>query len=241
MLMLATLLGAVLAAATSQPAEPAFTRAYLKPDSLCFESPVDLDWEAMARRELKDFPIDHPTRDQILKQKWDWGVKFFADLPDALERLHFYLLAETGPQPIVPERLEGIVRYDSRSLGNPRLQGFHGTICLSVPKNIRDAGFVAISSVPLSWQDSPATLVRSGATLLVRLQDGYSSLPPPGLDEKSIEVKSASILSSTELAPRYVLVRRLTDPSRTCEFNYDIYRWEPGLPVLASNAYNCDV
>lgn len=247
MLILATLFGAALAAAAPEPAEPTFTRAYLKPYSrperLCFDSPVDLDWEAMARRELKGFPIDNPTPAQIRKQKWDWGVAFSADLPDSLKGLHFYLLTETGPRQIVAERLEGVVRYETYVPGKPKLEGFSGAVCLSIPKDIHDAGFVATSSLPLSWQKSPATLARSGATTMVRLQEGgFSSLPPPGFDQDSIHVKSTYILSSTELAARYVLVRRVADPDEVaCEFNYDIYRWEPGLPVVASNAYGCDI
>jgi hypothetical protein len=53
MIVLATLLGALLAAADPGPGEPTFSRAYLSPDGLCFDSPVNLDWEAMARREFK--------------------------------------------------------------------------------------------------------------------------------------------------------------------------------------------
>jgi hypothetical protein len=65
MIVLATLLGALLTAAAPKPAEPTFTRAYLRPEGLCFWSPVELDWEAMARREFKEFPIDNPPPDRM--------------------------------------------------------------------------------------------------------------------------------------------------------------------------------
>ena len=68
MFVLATLLGALLTAAPPAPTEPTFTRADLGPDGLCFDSPVDLDWEAMARRELTRFPFDDPPRDQLLSR-----------------------------------------------------------------------------------------------------------------------------------------------------------------------------
>lgn len=242
MLILATLLGSPLAAAAPQPDEPKLTRAFVKRDRLCFESPVELDWEAMARERLKGFPIDRPSMDEIRKQKWEWGVTFSADLPDAFEGLRFHLVSETGVQPIVPERLQGVVRYGLFKPDDPKLEGFHGEVCLALPKGVRDAGFVATSSVPLAWQKTPATLVRSGAATMVRLQQGASSLPPPTFDKTAIVIKSALILSSTALSTQYLFVRRLGDPdSVPCEFIYNIYRWEPGLPVVESNSYGCDV
>lgn len=242
LLVLATLLGATLAVASPQSDEPTFTRTFLKRDRLCFESPVELDWEAMARRELKGFPIDRPSMAEIRKQKWEWGVIFSADLPNALEGLQFHLVTEMGVQPIVPESLQGVVRYNLLKPDDPKLEGFHGQVCLAIPEDVREAGFVATSRVPLTWQKTPATLVRSGATTMVRLQQGASSLPPPRYDKTAIVIKSASILSSTALSTRYLFVRRLGDPdSVPCEFIYDIYRWEPGLPVVESNSYGCDV
>lgn len=245
MVILATLLGALLAAATPELGEPTFSRAYLRPDGLCFDSPVALDWEAMARREFKTFALDNPPRDQLLSsmRMGDPTFTYSADLPDTLTHLHFYLIAETGPQPVVPERLLGTIRYRFQPPANPELDVFSGEICLPVPKAIDDAGFVATSSVPLSWQQTPATLVRSDSTTLVRLQSGSSAaLPAPGFDGGAVEVKTAYILSSTELATKYVFIRRMADcPRVCCEFTYDIYRWESGLPVVASNAYGCDI
>lgn len=248
MIVLATLFGALLAAAAPASVEPTFSRAYIRDlfnrDSLCFESPVDLDWEAIARREFKEFPIDSPPRDKVLGNGFEpAGASYFtfsAALPDALSGLHFYLIAEAGMRPIVPKRLSGMIYYKSYKKNKIEPPGFGGTICLPVPKGVDDAGFVATSKVPLSWQREPATLVRSDSTTRVQLQNGSAILPPPGISESPIEVKSAYILSSAELAAKYVLVRRVVDPTN-CEFTYDIYRWEKGLPVIASNPHNCDV
>lgn len=249
MVLLATLLGALLTAAAPGPSEPVFTRAYLtyhpeKPSNLCFDSPVELDWEAMARRELKSFDLDNPPREELLKHSREVGgstLTFPAALPEDLKRRHFYLLTEKGAQPIVPKQLLGSVRYGRYSkdeYGPPR---FFGEICLPVPNGLDDAGLVATSKVPLSWREDPATLVREGSTTRVRLPSGaLASIPPPGLNEHVTGVKSAYILSSTELATKYVLVRRVVNPPE-CEFIYDLYRWEPKLPVIASSAWRCDI
>lgn len=245
MIMLATVLGVLLAAAAPGPGEPVFSKAYLKPDGLCFESPVDLDWKTMARRELKAFPLDNPPTEELLKHRSEMGdsiLTFSAPLPAALKRLRFYLIAETGPRPIVPQRLRGSVRYRFHPPAHPELDVFYGEVCLPVPKAVHDAGFVAASRVPLSWRKGRATLVRSGPATLVQLHSGRSPLPAPGFNEGAAEVKAAYILSSPELATQYLLVRRVADsPKSNCALTYDIYRWEPGLPVVASNAYDCDV
>lgn len=118
--------------------------------------------------------------------------------------------------PPIPERLLGSIRY-------PFLQGrfkpevFYGEVCLPIPKGVKDAGFVAASKIPLSWHKEPATLVRSGSTTRARLQSGSETLPPPAITEKPTEVKAAYVLSR------------------------DIYRWQRGLPVIASSAHGCDV
>lgn len=246
MLVSATLLALLTTAAPgSGPGEPTFSSAYLTPEGLCFDSPRDLDWEALARREFKSFPIDNPPRDQLLSHSSEMQVsvfKYSAALPETLKRLHFYLLTEKGPQTVVPERLLGSVHYDFRPPADPGLPVFSGRICLPVPKAVQDAGFVATSSVPLSWQKAPATLVRKGSTIQVQLPSGSSPLPAPGLDSGAIEVKTAYILSSPEVAVKYLFVRRVADcPRVCCEFTYDIYRWESGLSVIASTAYGCDI
>jgi hypothetical protein len=167
---------------------------------------------------------------------------FFTDLPDALKRLHFNLITETGPQPIVPKRLLGTIHYDVHSPAKPKLVGFFGEICLPVPNAVTDAGFVAASSVPLKWKKAPVTLSRSGSATVIRLPSGSSVLPPPGVDGGGKEVKTAYILSNSEFAAKYLFVRRLSDPLQAdCEFIYDIYRWEKGLPVVDWNAYGCDL
>jgi hypothetical protein len=247
MVILATLLGALLTAATPGPGEPTFSRAYIRDwfnrDSLCFDSP-DVDWEAIARREFKEFPVDNPPQDELPKHTTEAGrssyFTFSAALPDALSGLHFYLITETGTRPIVPKRLFGIIQYPSFTPDKFDPPVFTGMICLPVPNGLGDAGFVATSKVPLSWQKEPATLVRSGSTTRVRLQSGFAILPPPGITEKPIEVKTAYILSSTELTTKYLLVRRVVDPTFG-EFTYDIYRWQKGLPVIASNPHGCDI
>jgi len=245
MTLFAALLGAWLSAAPPEHDEPAFVRAYLKPEGLCFESPVDLDWEAMARRELKAFPIENPPSEELLKHRSEMGdstITFSAALPAALKRLHFYLIAETGPRPIVPERLRGSVRYRFKPPARPELDVFYGEVCLSAPKAVHDAGFVAASGVPLSWRKAPAALVRSGRVTLVRLPNGTSPLPAPGFNKDAAGVRTAYVLSSPGVATRYLFVRRVADsPESNCEHTYDVYRWEPGLPVIASNAYNCDI
>lgn len=245
MIALATLLGALLTAAAPVPSEPAFSRASLRdyPERVCFDSPVDLDWEAIARRELKSFPIDNPSLED-LRHAWmsHSDLMFSTGLPDPLTRLHYYLITETGPQSIVPEQLVGRVQYNFSRTGKPELQGFYGEICLPIPNGVEDAGFVAASKVPLSWQTEPAALVRSGSATRVRLQSGSAILPPPGFNESAVAVKAAYILSGTGLATKYVLVRRVSDPDKAdCELIYDIYRWQKGLPVIASSAHGCDV
>lgn len=247
MVGLATLLGALLTAAAPVSGEPTFTRAYLAGfftrESLCFDSPVDLDWEAIARREFKEFPVDAPPQDELPKHTTEAGrssyFTFSAALPDSLRSLHFYLISEAEPRPIVPEHLSGIIQYPSFALNKFESPLFTGTICLPIPKGVDNSGLVAASKVPLSWQKEPATLVRSGSSIRVRLQSGSAILPPPGITQEPTEVKTAYILSSTELAPKYLVVRRV--PATFCEFTYDIYHWKKGLPVIASNADGCDI
>ena len=251
MLIFATLLVALLTTNAPAPSEPTFSRAYLRDlfhrDSLCFDDPVDLDWEAIARREFKEFPVDNPPLDEFPKNTTEAGgdtsyFMFSAALPETLRDLHFYLITETGVRPIVPERLSGVIQYPSFAPKKFDPPVFYGTICMPVPKGLDDAGFVATSKVPLSWQKEPAALVRSGSTTRVRLQSGSATLPPPGFNEGAIAVKAAYILSSTKLATKYLLVRRVSDPIKVdCELIYDIYRWQKGLPVVASNAYGCDI
>lgn len=244
MALFSILIAALLMAAAAKPAEPVFTRVSLEPEGLCFDSPVELDWEAMARREFKEFPIDDPPRDQIVPRGERRRIySFFTDLPKPFKGQHFYLLAETGTQPIRPQRLFVSFHYRYHPPAKPEPM-FRGQLCLPVPDAVHDAGFVATSGVPLSWQKTPATLSRSGSTTRVRLPSGSAPMPPAGLDGGLDEVKAAYILSSAGLKTRYLFVRRVPDTQcrrLCCEFTYDIFRWESGLPVVASSAYGCDI
>jgi len=113
---------------------------------------------------------------------------------------------------------------------------------LPPPPGIQDAGFVVAINYTVAWNRVPAALVRSDSAILVRLENGASRLPPPGLDGGANEPKTAYILSGAGLPAKYLFVRRLDRcPDVCCEFAYDIYRWEAGLPVLASNTYGCDL
>ena len=251
MLALVTLFGALLTATPPASAEPAFTSAYLvRGDSLeledvCFESPIDIGWEALARRTFKKFPIDNPPKDQLRAHRREVGGSHFqysAEVPESLKRRHFYLLTERGAQPIVPQRLRGSIRYSYYPPENPQPPVFYGQICLPIPKGLQDAGFVATSSVPVNWKKDPATLAYSGATPRIQLASGPAALPPPGTDAAATEVKTAYILSSPELGTQYLFVRRAVGCANVCcEFAYDLYRVKAGLPMVAWTAFGCDL
>ena len=238
----ALVLAAVLTASASMPGEPTFSGAYLSLDRLCFDSPIPVDWEALARRELKASEREVLRQEQLEPHMfWDDSTFMFtADVPEDFRPLHFYLLTERGIQPITPEglRVWGTINYHRyAAAASPTEEVVHGEVCLPVPPAVEDAGFVAAVARPVEWQLFPATIDRSGSRTLVRRPNGDWTLPSTGHDTYDTEVRAAYVFSAAGLPAQYLLVRRAEScPPICCRFPYDVYRWEPGLPVLASNA-----
>ena len=239
----AALLGALVILASGAPApDPMFSRATLTADRLCFDSPLSVDWQALARQEFDLFPLEAPPLEQLAGSAHP-TFDFSAELPASLTALHFYVLSEAGFREIAPNRLLGHVRYRHDAPEPPKLQVIYGEICLPRPAGLTDAGFVAATGVPVAWRTERADLRRSADGLLVRLNTGSSRLPPPGA-KGAIAVRTAYVLSAPEFPRRYLFVRRVPDPDclgACCTYSYDLYRWEAGLPSILWSAYDCDV
>lgn len=239
----AALLGALVILSSGAPAsDPMFSRATLTADRLCFDSPMSVDWQALARQEFDLFPLEGPSLEQLAARA-NLTFDFSAELPASSTALHFYVLSEAGLREIAPKRLLGHVRYRHNAPEPPELETVYGEICLPRPDGLTDAGFVAATSVPAAWQTELADLRRSADGLLVRLNTGSSRLPPPGA-RGAVAVRTAYVLSAPELPRQYLFVRRVPDHDCLgvcCTYAYDLYRWEAGLPSILWSAYDCDV
>ena len=244
MLIAGLFLEAILASGTQ--VEPTASRAWLRQNLLCFESSVEIDWEAAARRELKTSSIENPLTAELRKEAeggHDYYLDYTAPLPDVLSKLHFYLLSESGVIPIAPQRIYGSIRY-RMDVARPEPEFVGGEICLLKPQNVLDAGFVVAAHVPIEWSWKRPETISYGQQLLVRLESGASRLPPPGIDGHPPTVKSLIVVAGSGLHSRYLLARRAPDSrcvAGCCEFAYDLYRWEAGLPQILWSAYDCDI
>src|SRR5215218_8407724 len=63
----AAFLGALVILSSGAPAsDPMFSRAKLTADRLCFDSPMNVDWQALARQEFDLFPLEEgPPLEQL--------------------------------------------------------------------------------------------------------------------------------------------------------------------------------
>jgi hypothetical protein len=214
---------------------------------LCFDSPQTISWAKVAEQHLKDLSLTSPDRAQ-LAQHWNEVTRhaelsFDAPLPLDFPLLGFTALSERGLHRVRPTHLRGKVSYylwlPSDAILPP---AFGGLICGAADEVVSEVGFVIATVTPVSWQALPAEVVRSGSATLIRIGNGTSELPPPGLDGGSKEVRTAYVFSDDGSTTRYLFVRRAADcPDVCCEFAYDVYRLEPDLPVVASNTYGCDL
>lgn len=247
MLVAGLLMGVMLAAGTT-PSEPTVSRVSVRQDLLCFASPIELDWEAIARRELesRQISIARPPRHQLRRESEggdDYYLDYTGPVPELLSRSHFYLLSERGVVPLRPQRLYGSIRY-RRGAAPVEPQFTGGEVCSPKPHSVADAGFVFASSTPIEWNWRRAETISDGQELLVRLASGASRLPLSGVKGHPAAVKTLLIVGGSVFTTRYLFVRRVSDDAciaACCEFAYDLYRWEPGLPQILWSGYGCDV
>lgn len=225
--------------------KPTFSPAHLTEEGLCFESPVEVNWEAVARRELADSTIANPPTDQ-LERLWATGVLTFArDLPASLRSTSFYILSEAGVVEAPAPHLSVSVLYDitSKRTDPPTLRAFAGELCVKPPPSgVSDAGFVVSSALPLELHTTQAWTTRSGEDVLVRVADKITVLPRSTSPSVAVEVKTAYVLEVSGSSTRHLFVRRVASCLEPCcEFAYDLYRWDVGLTEVATSAYGCDV
>src|SRR5262249_20301941 len=92
-----------------------FTPAYVRFGNIEFDTPLNVDWEGLARNYFGKAKLANPDRDEIRK-RWSeiiQGATFEYDavLPQSFRSGTFYLIAESGNGFLEPTQLRGTVTY----------------------------------------------------------------------------------------------------------------------------------
>jgi len=236
-----------------------FTSAYLRSRDIEFDTPLDVDWEKLARTHYGDAKLANPDRDEIRKQ---WNeisrgatIEYDADVPQMFRSGAFYLLAESESGFVEPTKLTGSVTYksdeDAVQIAPPM---FSGTIHGTGTSLATDAGFMVYSPVrvPVSRIDG-LTSRKQDPRLSVRREHDENvftlalagKLTTVGRKPAKYPVlQSATLFSFGQGATTYLLIRWAPDKDcieACCEHAYSLYRVGDAAELILENFYGCDV
>jgi len=252
--------------ARPQPTTPAlqFKAAETTDRGIAFEPAFPVNWEQVARVSFHAFDIDRPDRAQIREHFFEPGAtayfQYEASLPAAKTPSYYYVLAETGLFPVIPDKLLGEIAYASdRSATQVGPPTFFGRVSAhpSMPQKIAGAGFVLIAGRPLTFRVSEVAMVGNESlpgiaqrsvdekTVTYVYHDGQGHQALLGQHARKFPgAKNAYLVSISGEPDKYLFVQWSPDTDCVegcCEHSYSLIHLGNKAENIVGNAYGCDV
>lgn len=224
-----------------------------------FDPFQSINWQQLARRDMKDFNLNHPTRQQVARLRSNLRehpldesgtsaeVHFASGLEPAMEQGFYFSFSLDGIKPVQLVRLEGTVRYGlnkDKSAIIPDV--YYGqVVAKSAGQSSRDIAFIAYSGASLS--STLMTGVKFSARK-VEKQDTYlyerdgKKLTLSVQDDGLFDLMSFASYKIGEF--EYVIVKWQPDTANHylgCDRQYSLFVVEQELKLVASNQSSCDV
>jgi len=210
-------------------------------NAVAFRAFMKIDWEQLARRHFKAYPLADLSKAQIeeLAGKSFFGhtsVDFLAPLPEAYKTARFLFLSEDGSRRLEAVALKGTVRYalDSRMTGIERVVFYGQVIGVPRPNNVASGGFVALlaDGQELSQEE-----------IVSREIPQLEAVNPYG----KLKIKRQIRYRFEGAEESYLFVQFEADTAchyGCCQFAYLLFRGDPktgALTQLQSSLFECDV
>lgn len=218
-----------------------------------FESPIEVDWKAKARKHFKKFDFDRPTakdiaylRERIWEISGDTEEKFSFAPPRGWRAMSYVLISARGMEPLRVARLEGTISFD---FDNSKPQAFVGIRHFSgeavSQRGVRGGGIALLSrheAPPKRIAGAVATIARGadGVTLSYADAEGRASITLPARWHDTFETAFGVRVAGR----RYLFVDWPPDIESYeagCQDSFVLYEVGTTLTAVASSDYNCDV
>ena len=251
------IVGLLIASTTLARADDgAFLRAYGdKPSSrLLHEAQVAIDWQALARKHIRDVDVDHPSpaaramlASRVNEVTASAELEFDAPLDPALSRASYVFISPQGVQPVSPITLRGTVSFgfDRRVITRTV---FYGYVVAMAPTPA-PGGFVHWSTgdaTPSLIPDAVALLSDHGTTRTLRYRDkqGAASYELTSDDKRTKSKTIATAVGFRIAETRYVFIAWSADDAcdeACCQNDFQIFRIGATLEPIAANTFDCDL
>ena len=235
-----------------------FTPAYLRSGDVEFDTPLDVDWEALARNHYGSAKLTNPDRDEI-RRRWSEVTgatfEFDASLPPLFKSGTFYLIAESGSGFLEPTQLKGTVTYQSDEAATQiSAPTFYGTVLTAVNPRPADAGFIVYSPVRRTvtkieglrnrTQEPRLSVRQEGNENIFTLTDRGKMIVVGRKPAKYPVLQSATLFRFGQGDTAYLAIRWVPDKDcieACCEHAYSLYRISDVAELVLENFYDCDV
>ena len=218
-----------------------------------FESPVEIDWEAKARKHFKMFDFERPTtkdiaylRERIWEISGDTEEKFSFAPPRGWRAMSYVLISARGIEPLRVARLEGTISFDFDQSQPPAFIGVrHFSGEAASQRGVRGGGFALLSrhaAPPKRIDGAVATVARGadGVTLSYADAEGRASITYPAKWHGTFETAFGLRVAGR----RYLFIDWPPDTANYdagCQDSFFLYEVGKTLTLVATNDYNCDV
>lgn len=216
-----------------------------------FESPVEVDWKAEARKHFTKFDFEHPTAkglDYLRERIWEISgdvEETFSFAPPHGARARYALISTRGVALLSVAGLEGTIRFDFDDSRPPALAKttFFGE---AVSQNgVSGGGFALLSrheALPERIVGATITIARAadGVTLSYADREGRASIALPVKWHDAFETAFGVRVAGR----RYLFVDWPPDTAgyeALCQDSFALYEVGTTLTAIASSDYNCDV
>lgn len=217
-----------------------------------FESPVEIDWKAAARKHFIKFDFERPSakdveylRERIWEISGDAEEMFSFAPPHGARALSYSLISARGVESLGVAAFEGTIRFAFDQATPPNLQGtlFFGEAVSQA--GVSGGGFALLSrheALPERVDDARATIARGagGVTLTYSDAEVQGSITLPSKWHDSFETAFGVRVGGR----RYLFVDWPPDTAGYelfCQNSFALYEVGSTLTNVASNDTDCDV
>jgi hypothetical protein len=207
-----------------------------------FDSPIEIDWRALAPTRY-----DNPSKSELAefeKQKDMFGnteKEYIVTIVPELARRHFYFFSSDGVVELKVERMKGTVRFGFLNPGQERID-YGGLIGAAKTGTLpQGGGFVAVTPDAEEFEKSAA------GVSLSKLSDALRAAAPGDTAKSHPElwkVIKAIRLRRVSTGESYYFVQFAPDTAckwMCCESSYSLATTANPPKFVATNDYDCDI